>query len=68
MVHTNGGPTSGDVSGPVVLELGHDDSDDNHAAEHDNGAHDEHRLASNLVDDQLWKKHIVSCVINARRC
>lgn len=35
MSHTNGGPTSGDVAGPVVLELGNNDSDNDHAAEHD---------------------------------
>lgn len=56
MARTNGGPTSGNVSRPVVLELGHDDSDNDHAAEHDDGADNEHRLAADLVDDQLWKK------------
>lgn len=53
MSHTNGGPTSGDVSWPVVLELGNNDANNNHAAEHDNGSNDEHRLAANLVNDQL---------------
>jgi hypothetical protein len=41
------------MSGPVVLELGHNDSDNDHAAEHDDRSNNEHRLAANLVDDQL---------------
>jgi hypothetical protein len=53
MSHTDGGPTGGDVAGPVVLELGDNDSDNNHAAEHDDGSDNEHRLAANLVNDQL---------------
>jgi hypothetical protein len=53
MIHTNGGPTGSDVSRPVVLELGNDNSDNNHATEHDDRSNDEHRLAADLVNDQL---------------
>lgn len=56
MLRTNSGPTSGNVSGPVVLELSHDDSDNNHAAEHNDGSDDEHRLAADLVNNQLWNE------------
>lgn len=42
-----------------MLELGHNDSDNDHAAEHDDGSDDEHRLATDLVDDQLWGKVLV---------
>ena len=52
-IRTDGGPTSGNVSRPVMLEFGNDNSDNNHAAEHDDRSNDEHRLAANLVDDQL---------------
>jgi hypothetical protein len=39
---------------PIMLELGHDDSDNDHTAEHDHGSNQEHRLAANLVNYQLW--------------
>lgn len=50
---TNGSPASGDVARPVVLVLGHNDSNNDHAAEHNNGANDQHGLTANLVDNQL---------------
>jgi hypothetical protein len=40
------------VVGPVVLELGDDHADDDHAGEHDEGSTEKHGLAADLIDDQ----------------
>lgn len=52
-VLTNCGPTGGDVRGPVVAELGNDNSDSDHAGSHDNGTNLKHRLATNAINNKL---------------
>lgn len=37
---------------PVVLELGHNHADDDHAGEHNKRSNQKHGLASKLINDQ----------------
>ena len=52
---------------PVVAELGNNNTNDDHADSHDNGANEEHGLAADLVNDQLQQQHRVSKPIMAGR-
>lgn len=50
---TNGGPASSDMRGPVMLEFGNDNSDNDHGRTHQSRPSEQHRLAADFVDDQL---------------
>lgn len=46
-------PASCGVGDPVMSKLGHDDADDNHRKPHDGRTDQKHRLAADLINDEL---------------